>query len=407
MKQQHTLNRSEAASSAESVIFWRSPDGESLGDGLFRGVMESAPDAIHVHDREGRFVDVNDTACRSLGYRRDELLTMSVFDIEVGLASEQLQAVWERAWRGDLVTVEGCERRKDGTILRVEVRISRLRHGRQTYLTAFIRDIGVGKGAFEEASELDGAACRSVEHEPAMELHRLKDHFLSTLSHELKTPLSMVSGYLELLEDFGPTDAYVAGIKDGTRRLRAHVERMIDYSALVSGSLPLYLSEVCAAEMAQSVAAVAAEALTSKGLDLVLEIEPHVPYILGDARRLFQLQLELLENAGKFTAPGGRIGLRVTSSHDRVRMDVWDTGPGICEQDLGRIWQAFTQLETGDALRKGGLGLGLCIVKRLVELHGGWIEVVSRAGEGAMFSVYLPAGDAVVSLDGGMPSTEA
>lgn len=515
MGSEHAGLATDTSRCTREGMFWRERAGRLPCDELYRGVVESAPDSILVHDLDGSLLDVNETACRTLGFKRDELLAMSVSDFEVGLSAGFMQEVWERAWCGESLTVEGCVRKKDGSTIPVEVRFSRLRRGRQTLLIAFVRDIGdrkraevalrasearnrqlaaiveasedgicsldpsmneitywnsgaermwgwsreeaVGKpdsitipadrreelravkellksgeglkpyervGIHKDGSRLDVSvslfpvldkegriisyaaiqrdvtelrrareegARRKAEYEQAMELNRLKDHFLSTISHELKTPLSLVSGFVELLEDLGPTDELIEGIKDGTRRLREHVEHLIDYSALVTGSLPLYRTEISMADMARNVAAIVEGALKGKNLEMALEIAPDVPVILGDPRRITQLHLELLENAEKFTPPGGRIGMRVSSWHDHVKVDVWDTGPGIPEADLTRIWQAFTQLEVGNAFRKGGLGLGLSIVKRLVELHEGWVEITSRAGEGTTFSVYLPA----------------
>jgi two-component system sensor histidine kinase ResE len=109
--------------------------------------------------------------------------------------------------------------------------------------------------------------------------------------------------------------------------------------------------------------------------------------------------VELLENAEKFTPPGGCMGLRIGPAGPAVRIDVWDTGPGISEEDFPRIWEAFSQLAVGDAVRKAGLGLGLTIVKKLAELHGGKVAVVSQPGRGTTFSITLPLA--------GLPEPEA
>ncbi len=485
-------------------------------DEQYRSVVESAPDSIYVHNAEGTLVDVNETACKVLGYERDELLTMSVFDIETGLSPEFLKDIWARALQGRSLTVEGSERRKDGSTLPVEVRFSPLKRRGQLLLIAFVRDISERKqaetqlrdsearyrqlAAIVEASadsiisldpelntitywnrgaermwgwtreevmgkpfgmsvspdcqqEVDGfkelirngvplepyervgtrkdgrrldvsvcvfpvkdedgriisytaiqrdvtelkkireeALLDKAELEKTQELNRLKDHFLSTVSHEIKTPLSLITGYLELLEDLGQTDELMAGMKDGTRRLREHIDNILDYCALASGSLPLYKSEFCPSEIASNVAAIMERDLETKKIDLVVDMDPDLPVILGDTRRITQVHLALLENAAKHTPPGGKIGMRVSSVRQQVRVDVWDTGPGIPEDEIPKIWEAFSQLEIGDAYRRGGLGLGLCIVKSLAELHDGRVEIDSRSGDGTTFSLFLPNG---------------
>ncbi len=501
----------------QKVICWLE-DGDPLPcDEQYRSVVESAPDSIFVHDIAGKLKDVNGTTCKALGYQRDELLAMSVFDIEVGLSPESLQAVWARALKGGSVMIEGCEQRKDGSTFPVEVSFSPIKQGNQVLLIAFVRDISLRKQAEEalraneasfrqlaaivEASEdsiisldpelntitywnlgaermwgwsreevigkpvaitaqhpdcqhdlqalkeliksgaplepyervgtrkngtrlevsvsvfpvkdaagrimnytaiqrdvtelkraRDEAVRGKVELDKTRELNRLKDHFLSTVSHEIKTPLSLITGYLELLEDLGQTDEIIAGIKDGTRRLREHVDNILDYSALASGTLPLYKSECCLMEICSNVAAMMENDLETKNIDLILDLEPDLPVILGDSRRITQLQLELLDNAVKYTPPGGKIGLRVSSTHEQARVEIWDSGPGIPEQEIPKIWEAFSQLEIGDAFRQGGLGLGLSIVKSLAELHGGRVEIESRSGDGTTFSLLLPLG---------------
>jgi signal transduction histidine kinase len=210
----------------------------------------------------------------------------------------------------------------------------------------------------------------------------------------MKTPLALIAGNTELLEDTGPSEAIIEGLKDGTRRLTAHIEQILDYSALLSGTLPLYKTEVDLAEVARQVAGVVQERVRRKELAFALAVDPGTPPIQGDFRRLVQMILALLDNAEKFTPARGQIGLRIGPSDGLVRIDVWDTGPGIPEADFARIWEAFSQLELGDADSKGGLGLGLTIVKQLAELHGGKVGVVSLPGKGTTFSLLLPVGAA-------------
>lgn len=359
----------------------------------YRQLVELSPEAILL-DRDWRIIYSNPSGARLFGASEPSaLIGKPLLDFihpedRPGF-HERLRQVREEGTVSQLF--EDRVLRLDGTIAHVETTASSVLIKGEPTLIAIIRDITERKRVREEI------ALKSAELKKAEELNRLKDHFLSTVSHEMKTPLSLITGYSELLEDTCAIadPSILAGIKDGSRRLTEHVDSMLDYSALISGTLPLYPTEIDLAEVAQHAEAILTDRMRLKGLKYERELAPDTPTICGDGRRLTQILLELLENAAKFTPPGGHLGLRIAPAGDQVRLDVWDTGPGIPEQDFGRIWEAFSQLAVGDALRAGGLGLGLTIVKQLVELHGGKVAVVSQVGRGTTFTVYLPAAPAV------------
>lgn len=222
-------------------------------------------------------------------------------------------------------------------------------------------------------------------------LDRLKDTFLSTISHEMKTPLSLIIGYTELLQDKYPDEELLKGLQDGSRRLSTHINNMLDYSALLGGSLPLYKTEVSIPEVTHNALDIMDTEFNLANLHVVSHVAPGVPPVCGDSRRITQILLELLDNARKNTPSGGSIGVDVSPHDGDVRIVVWDTGKGIGAEDLERIWQAFTQLETGQSVRQAGLGLGLTIVKKLAELHHGRVAVESHPGKGSRFTIDLPA----------------
>ncbi|GEM_PF-1737116 len=238
-------------------------------------------------------------------------------------------------------------------------------------------------------------ADRTCELQQALEklksLDRLKDTFLSTISHEMKTPLSLIIGYTELIQDKYPDEVLLKGLQEGSRRLSAQITNMIDYSAMLSGSLPLYKTEVSVSEVALNALEVMALELEQANIQVETRFEPDLPTICGDSRRITQMLLELLENAMRSTPSGGRIGVDLMARDGRVQIVVWDTGKGIKPEDLSRIWEAFNQLEAAEALQKGGLGLGLTIVKKLAELHHGRISVESQPEKGSRFTIDLPA----------------
>lgn len=369
---------------------------------LYESILNSAGNGILGLDTEGKTVFVNPAAEAMLGYSADELLD-----------NPQHALIHHSRADGSPYPRERCPNHaslRDGEVHRVSGEVFWRKDGTSfpvEYISTPIREQGAIIGtviSFQDISErmekmrmqramvtaLKDVAHRTAELRKAEELNRLKDLFLSTISHEIKTPLSLIVGYTELLEDHCKHTPIVQGIKEGSRRLTEHIDNILDYSALLSGTLPLYQTEVNLAEVAGHLQAILEGALHGKQQELVVEVAPDTPSIHGDSRRITQMLLKLLENAVKFTPPGGRIGLRIGPDGDQVRLDVWDTGPGIPEQDFARIWEAFSQASTGNAAPNGGLGLGLTIVKKLVELHGGRVGVVSQVGKGTTFTIFLP-----------------
>lgn len=357
----------------------------------FRGLLEAAPDAIVIVDRSGRIVYTNHQTEALFGYGRDELMGQPV---EI-LVPERFRAPHVRhretyfarpCIRQLGIGLDLYGRRRDGSEFPADISLSPLKSGEGILVTAIVRDIT------ERKRTLEKIARQSAELEQAQELTRLKDHILSAISHEMRTPLSLVVGYAELLQEKYPHEPLIGGILDGGHRLAHHLNNILDYSALLSGTLPLYKTEVDLPEIVQNVRDMLNPELEFKNLRLGIEVDPDTPPIHADSRRITQMLVELVDNARKFTPPGGTVGIRVAPLDDHIELSVWDTGSGISEQDLTRLWEALSQLQLGDAMRRGGLGLGLAIVKKLAELHGGRVGVMSQVGQGSRFSIVLPVG---------------
>ncbi len=354
-----------------------------------RAIIEHAPDVVFIKDPEGHYLLGNPALARFVGKSLDEILGQtddSIFPPEQALKfrTDDLRVLESGRLHAieDLVTdASGSER----SFLTLKYPYL-CPDGRIIGLIGLARDITDQKRTAEEVAR------RTAERDQALALAHLKDHFLSMISHEMKTPLSLITGYAELLQDRYPGQEEIAGILDGSNRLTDHLNKLLDYSALISDSLPLYRTEVNLSEILTNVRELIAEdrEFQLKGLQFESAIDPSTPTLWADSRRVMQMILELLENAKKFTATGGRVGIHICPAGEVVRIEVWDTGYGIPKQCLDRIWEAFTQLETEQAVRKGGLGLGLTIVKKLAELHGGRIEVESQEGKGSRFSILLP-----------------
>jgi PAS domain S-box-containing protein len=223
---------------------------------------------------------------------------------------------------------------------------------------------------------------------------RMKDEFLATLSHELRTPLNAVLGWAEVLQRTGANSKdFERGIGAITRnaRLQAQlIEDLLDTSRIVSGGLQLHLEEFDLNEVVQAAHESVQPAANERAVRLVrLPSPPAV--VRGDRRRLQQVVWNLLSNAVKFTASPGRVTLGVEVDEASARIIVSDTGQGIDREFLPHLFERFRQQDSSRTRRQGGLGLGLSIVKQLVQMHGGEVSGFSEGpGEGATFTVALP-----------------
>jgi PAS domain S-box-containing protein len=226
---------------------------------------------------------------------------------------------------------------------------------------------------------------------------RLKDAFLASMSHELRTPLNGILGLSESLVagTHGPLNEkqhrYLELVGASGRHLLSLINDILDLAKIESGQqqldcAPCLLDDVCN-ESVQLVAPMAAK----RRQDLACELSAPGLRLHLDARRMKQVLVNLLGNAVKFTPEAGRLGLRVHTTPDEVRLAVWDRGIGIAEADIPRLFAPFQQLDNRLSREYEGTGLGLSLVKQLTALHGGRVEVASRPGEGSTFTVVLPA----------------
>jgi signal transduction histidine kinase len=237
---------------------------------------------------------------------------------------------------------------------------------------------------------------------------RMREEFLAMVSHELRTPLTAVLGYADILlrQRHGTLterqQRHAGGIRDAAHRQLALVNDLLDVSKLEAGKVEVGLTPVDP----QAVVARAAGALqviaAQKGVQLRVEpADPRLPLprVLADEDRLHQILVNLLSNAIKFTPREGVVSvgaaLTLEPLHPAVAFRVTDSGVGIAEEHLAHIWDRFYQADSSSTRRYGGTGLGLTIVKRLTELHGGHVQAASAgAGQGATFTVWIPVAPA-------------
>ncbi|MEZ5666343.1 MAG: PAS-domain containing protein [Alphaproteobacteria bacterium] len=227
---------------------------------------------------------------------------------------------------------------------------------------------------------------------------RLKSEFLATVSYELRTPLNAIIGFSEILDNcyFGTLNErqleYTRDILDASHRLLTLIDDILDLASIEAGRVELEREKVAVPALLDGVAAVTREWARKQGLEIELDCPRNVGSILADEGRIKQVLFNLVSNAIKFTPSGGRITLGARRRDGFVVLSVADTGMGIEEQNRERVFESFTRVKSGS--RSAGPGLGLTLVKSVVELHGGSIAVDDNPGGGVVFSCALPAGAA-------------
>jgi len=254
-------------------------------------------------------------------------------------------------------------------------------------------DIHDRKQAEAEREELLARA--QAAQRQAEEANRSKDEFLAVISHELRSPLNAMLGYAALLRRGGlkaHETEHAAEVIERSGKTQAQlIDDLLDTARIISGKLRLDIGPVNLVSVIEEAVQTIYPAVNAKGISLQIELRPEVGQITGDHKRLQQVVWNLLSNAVKFTPEGGRVDVRLERIDPHICISVSDTGKGIQPDFLPYIFDRFRQADATSARRYGGLGLGLALVKYLVELHGGTIEVASEGeGLGTTFKLLLP-----------------
>jgi PAS domain S-box-containing protein len=366
-------------------------------EGKFEAIIASSDDAIVSKDLNGIVQSWNSAAERMFGYTAAEMIGRSITVLFPPDRLDEEPKILDQLRRGQRVDhFETVRTRKDGRQLDVSVTISPVKDptGRIIGVSKVARDISSIKRVLREREEL--LARETAARTEAERVGRMKDEFLATLSHELRTPLNAILGWATILRSDGVTarQDIEQGIEIIERNARAQaqlIEELLDMSRVINGKLRLDVQlvdlQVVVSEAIESVR----PAAEGKEIRLTKVLDPKGGPISGDPNRLQQVLWNLLTNAIKFTPKKGRVQVFLRRINSHVEISVVDSGQGISPDFLPHLFTRFSQADTSISRQYGGLGLGLALVKSLVELHGGTVQAFSAGpGQGATFTVSLP-----------------
>lgn len=363
-----------------------------LRQDLYRAIFGNSREAIAIIDRRGVYLEQNAAHAELLGYSDDELKnqTPAIHMGEEKFAATMRALAADGDYRGEVIS-----KTKAGELKQIELSAFAMRNesGEPLCYVAIKRDITERKDAEQDRADLLGRerAARA----DAEKANRLKDEFLATLSHELRTPLNAVIGWSRMLGsgrlDLESAKHAVEVIERNAWAQKQIIEDILDVSRVITGRLQMNLSSVDLVSVVNAALDTLRPAIEAKEIRIETLTDGSLRKISGDANRLQQVVWNILSNAAKFTPRGGKIEISVNQNATHVLIQVKDTGPGIDVEFLPHVFERFRQADGSTTRTHGGLGLGLAIVRHLVELHGGTIAVENREdGEGAIFTVRLP-----------------
>jgi PAS domain S-box-containing protein len=375
-------------------------EARRASEARYRALFEHAPDGILIADSAGRYLDANASICRMLGYARDELIGLRSSDVVAPADAEYIERTLTTVKHNSDHHQEWELRRKDGSVLGVEVMATNMPDGN---ILAMVRDITERKLAEEALRETN----RHLE-ETLVDLHVKKDELARTtqqlwqasklatmgelaasIAHELNNPLATVSLRTETLLMQIPADA-------DQRKPLEIIAREVDRMASLVDNLLQFtrrstrqVSTVDVRQEIENTVELVHYHLRSRNIEVIQDFDEPLPTVQADRQQLCQLFLNLLTNASDAMPQGGRLTMRATSRAPEggVAIDFADSGEGITPENLEKVWEPFFTTKPEGK----GTGLGLAICRRIVEEHGGTMNIISQIGEGTTVRMILPA----------------
>src|SRR6185503_6306069 len=378
-----------------------------LHSDLYREIFAHSKEAIAIIDPEGFYLQQNGAHFTLLGYADNDLEgnTPALY-----LGEKTFKEIFKRLVASGEYSGEHVCQTKNGEERIMDLSVFTMRSGLgepQCYVS-IMRDITARKKTEEKLAQL--LVRERMARGDAEKANRLKDEFLATLSHELRTPLNAVIGWSRILKagrlDNESSLHAIEVIERNAWAQKQIIEDILDVSRVITGKLQLHLGPVDLVAVVAAALDAVKPAIEAKDIRIETQFHEDLKVIAGDVDRLQQVVWNLLSNASKFTPVGGTVGVRISQDESYVQIQVRDTGPGIAADFLPHVFERFRQADGSTTRTHGGLGLGLAIVRHLVELHGGMIAAENDVSStGAIFTVRLPLPSSELSLESVPPPT--
>jgi PAS domain S-box-containing protein len=357
-----------------------------------RSVVNHVIDGIITIDEQGKMASFNPAAEKLFGYTKSEIMGHNVNVLMPEPYHGEHDGYIANYLRTGVAKIIGIGRevigrRKDGSTFPMELAVSAFHLGSRRFFTGIVRDI-------TERKQLEQELCRRVDE--LAEADRQKNEFLAMLAHELRNPLAPICNALHLMKMPGAESPLIEEARDmmerQTHQLVRLVDDMLDVSRIIRGNIELRKELLDLAAAVTRAVETAHPVIDAHGHQLNISLPDHPVFVEGDLTRLAQVIANLLTNAAKYTETAGRIRLAVERDNGHAIVRVSDSGVGIPAELLPRIFDVFVQGDRSLARSQGGLGIGLTLVKRLVELHDGSVAVSSAGvGQGSEFVIRIPA----------------
>ncbi len=375
---------------------WSTGNSLELAASWLSAIVESADDAIVTKTLEGIITSWNRGAERMFGYTADEAIGQPVTILIPADHIDEERTIIARLRAGERIEhYETVRLRKDGTLLDISLTVSPIRDANNKVIGAskIARDISQRKQVektLQEQSEMNERLYRE-----AQESGRVKEEFLATVSHELRTPLNAILGWARILRSGKLKEDEVArALETIERNARAQaqlIEDLLDVSRIITGKLRMDVRPIDPNGFIEAAIDAVNPAAEAKGVRVQKIMDTGVVTVPGDPIRLQQVVWNLLANAIKFTPRGGWVQVRMERVDSQLQIIVADSGQGIPPEFLPHVFDRFRQIDQSSTRQHGGLGLGLALVRHLVELHGGSVAAASPGPEqGATFTIALP-----------------
>lgn len=349
----------------------------------YRSLFEQVNDAVFILNLDGVHMDVNRKACEMLGYPYEELVNITAREVVAPAEYPKSQNILQQLLAGETIPIyERIFRHKNGTEFPVEINVQLVRDeaGEPIYLQSIVRDISRRKAGQQKI----------LEFELLKERNRVFGEFIQAISHDLRTPLAVISNNTSLIRKTSTPEKYLQLIDAQVERLTKIVDALLTMSRLSQGS-ELEMESIEINLLVKSVVDKVLPLARQRSLSIQSSPTDAAPLVRGDRVELERMLWNLVHNAVFYTPEGGEPVLVSTAVEgDRVVISVHDRGVGIAEEDLPQLFRPFFRTDRARNLQTGGVGLGLAIAHKIAEVHGGGIRIESTPGEGSTFKVDLP-----------------